>query len=238
VQWKTKFGDLIWSTPAVSGELLIVGCYDGYLYFVERATGEVVRKVDCGGVIRANPTLVHDLVFIPVGKKTFRAERGAGKKLTFHEQEVIGIQRTRMLVIDADTGQLVSSLKTQNRFFAEQVIPDGDQVFFFDYSNLFCYDTKQRKLLWTATVPSNVIPFPILTGNTIVLPFSYRGMECMTVTPYDRQAEVPVVYLKRQNGKILRQQKAGGVSINSTLILPLGNMIVTPDSRAQAFSLE
>lgn len=235
IRWKRKLGDMIWSTPVISKNLLIVGCYDGYLYFIDKVTGNVVRKVDCGGVIRANPVLVNNLAFIAVGKKTFRKEKAAGRNLTFHEQEVIGTERTRMLIIDVITGRIVSSITTQNRF-SEHVITDGEQAYFFDRSSLYCYNTKQRKIIWSVAVPSNFMPFPILTGNAVALPFSYLGMDCMKTL--ERKVDLPIIHLNRQNGKIIQKQKTGGVSMNSTLILQLGKMIITPDSRVQAFSLD
>jgi outer membrane protein assembly factor BamB len=76
---RRRDGSIVWqqeglarrdlSTPAVDGEAVVVGDYDGYLHWLDRATGKFVARVHAGGERIAAPPLV-------LGGRVFTIDEG------------------------------------------------------------------------------------------------------------------------------------------------------------------
>jgi outer membrane protein assembly factor BamB len=67
VRWKYETGLGISSSPAVSGDLAVIGSKDGYLYGLETETGRLRWKTAVGEVVTAPPVIGDGVVCIQAG---------------------------------------------------------------------------------------------------------------------------------------------------------------------------
>jgi hypothetical protein len=109
----------------------------------------------------------------------------------------------------------------------------GEHVYFFDYSTLYAYDVKARRLAWKAQPGSGVAPYPVVYDKVIVLPMNYCGKE--------GQHTPRVVTLARDTGQVLSRTDTGGLGVYSmpnSFYLQSGNLlIVTSHGGSSAYRL-
>jgi len=67
VRWKYETGLGIASSPAVAGDLAIIGSKDGYLYALEIQTGRLRWRTQVGEVVTAPPVVGDGVVCIQAG---------------------------------------------------------------------------------------------------------------------------------------------------------------------------
>jgi outer membrane protein assembly factor BamB len=78
VRWKYETGLGISSSPAVSGDLTVVGSKDGFLYALHTQTGELRWKTAVGEVVTAPAVIGNGIVCIQAGG-TFALDSTTGK---------------------------------------------------------------------------------------------------------------------------------------------------------------
>lgn len=62
VKWRTRTGDAVRSTPAITARRIFIGGDDGNLYALDRATGAVVWRFAAGGPVSSSPAVARGLV--------------------------------------------------------------------------------------------------------------------------------------------------------------------------------
>jgi len=62
--WQYQAKNIIRSSPTVWGDLVFVGCDDGYLYGLDREMGELVWSYRTGDAIVAGPTVTDGRLFV------------------------------------------------------------------------------------------------------------------------------------------------------------------------------
>lgn len=62
--WGHESGDIYTSSPTLSGDLLVVGSGDGYVYALDRKTGEVRWRARTGGRVRSSPAIADGRVYV------------------------------------------------------------------------------------------------------------------------------------------------------------------------------
>jgi outer membrane protein assembly factor BamB len=77
VRWKYETGLGIASSPAVSGDLAVIGSKDGFLYALETQTGRLRWKTAVGEVVTAPPVIGDGVVCIQAGG-TFALDSATG----------------------------------------------------------------------------------------------------------------------------------------------------------------
>jgi outer membrane protein assembly factor BamB len=67
VRWKYETGLGVSSSPAVSGEVTVIGSKDGYLYALEIATGKLLWKTRASQVITAPAVFGDSAIYLQSG---------------------------------------------------------------------------------------------------------------------------------------------------------------------------
>lgn len=85
------------SSPAVMGQYLHVGTMAGFYYVLDRASGRVVREIDCGEAIFSSPVAGKDRVyFATIGAQVYAVEPAGEVAWTWDfVKEVIGFEGNR-----------------------------------------------------------------------------------------------------------------------------------------------
>src|SRR5690606_3629487 len=71
--WETQLNREILSTPAISGDSLIVGSMDTHVYCLDKTTGKITWKFKTGQAVLASPLVHDDVVYIGSGDKNMYA---------------------------------------------------------------------------------------------------------------------------------------------------------------------
>lgn len=102
--WSRQFEGKIFSTPAVSGKLLVFGCTDGFVYALDKKTGDLKWKRAAGKSILASPVVYGGKVFIGASDGCFRALDLKDGATVWEYPEVKGFVECRPFV---DASQVV-----------------------------------------------------------------------------------------------------------------------------------
>jgi outer membrane protein assembly factor BamB len=138
--WRRRLGGAVTSSPAVSGDKVIVGCRDGTVYAFDRANGSTLWTFSASGGVGASPAIQGDNVIVADyngyvysvsvadGRQAWRAKLAAG---VVSSPAVIG---DRVVVCGLDgyayclsalDGQIVWKRKTGGRVRGSAAAADG-----------------------------------------------------------------------------------------------------------------
>ncbi|MCJ7604946.1 MAG: PQQ-binding-like beta-propeller repeat protein [Dehalococcoidales bacterium] len=62
--WTFSTGDSTVSSPAVEGQAVYIGSYDGNLYAIDRSTGEQIWQISTDGRITSSPAVANGMVYV------------------------------------------------------------------------------------------------------------------------------------------------------------------------------
>ncbi|MCJ7606054.1 MAG: PQQ-like beta-propeller repeat protein, partial [Dehalococcoidales bacterium] len=62
--WTFSTGDSTVSSPAVEGQVVYIGSYDGNLYAIDRSTGEQLWQISTDGRITSSPAVANGMVYV------------------------------------------------------------------------------------------------------------------------------------------------------------------------------
>jgi len=161
--WRFTCEDEIRSSPAVSGGLLFVGCYDTNLYALDASRGEFRWKYATEGGINASPAVWQD--YVMVGSEdgalyaldmrrgtlrwTFRTTKPIRSSPRIEERVVfIGSDDQHIYAIDGLRGTPIWKYRTWNPIRSSAYV--GDQVIYIggDDGHVYCLDVRSGSLKW------------------------------------------------------------------------------------------
>ena len=122
--WSRDFPGKIFSTPAVSGNILVFGCTDGCIYALNSRNGKIRWSVRAGKSVLASPVVHNGRVYIGASDGIFRA-------------------------LDLKTGASVWQYEGVEGFVECRPMVDDEQVVFGSWSGrLYSLDTRTGTLQW------------------------------------------------------------------------------------------
>ncbi|OFY38962.1 MAG: hypothetical protein A2X18_05600 [Bacteroidetes bacterium GWF2_40_14] len=125
--WSFATSGKIFSTPAVSDGLLVVGSSDSYIYCIDALLGKLFWKVKANKSVLASPTIYKGIVYIGSSDGIFRA-------------------------IELETGQVVWTYDKIKGFIEAKAFVDKEGVYIGDWaSTLYAFNPKNGSLLWSWT---------------------------------------------------------------------------------------
>ena len=226
-RWKSPTEGMIWSTPVAYGELVLVACYDGYLYAMEQATGKRAWRLDCGGRINSNPVVSGDLAFLSVDAQR-AADKYDGAK-----------QRKRFLVIDLREKRILGDWTTKGEWSLDIVTTPG-QVFFSDRTELYAYDVERKTLAYRISPPAGILPYPVLVGDRLLLPIRMVQQECSIRLPESAKAPLPVSVYDRVTGRAIDSRAGNGIAVpfnQASKFVRVGDVLLVVDFSLAAYRL-
>ncbi|PKP57657.1 MAG: hypothetical protein CVT88_08575 [Candidatus Altiarchaeales archaeon HGW-Altiarchaeales-1] len=64
LKWKFKTGSYVRSSPTISGNFVYVGSWDGYVYCLNKNTGELIWKFETGSGVWSSPAISGNFVYV------------------------------------------------------------------------------------------------------------------------------------------------------------------------------
>lgn len=154
-------GSIAWSAPAISGNRLVFGACDRYLYCLDKNTGKLIWKFLTGGPIVNPPNVVKDKVFFPSQDKhlyclSMKTGELIWKRLfpqwpispTFSDGMLyLGCTDNNFYALSADDGSKVWSFRTGKTPTALPAVINSSICFGSLDNNFYCLDMDGR-LKW------------------------------------------------------------------------------------------
>lgn len=189
-RWAYRTGGKIYSTPAVSVGVVVVGSTDGSIYGVQ--AGKVVWKYETGKPVVAAPLISGSLVFIGAGDGHFRA-------------------------LEAATGRLRWDFDSVSGFVVDRPLEYQGRIYFGSWGNdFYALDKLTGKLVWkwnngsTNRMFSPAACYPVAANGRVFIVAPDNSM-----TAFDA-ATGRVLWRERAPG--LRVRESMGLSADSSLV--------------------
>lgn len=150
VIWSYKTQGKLFSTPVVSGDIVVVGSSDNYIYALDLDSGSLKWRYKCGKSVLGSPAIHGGMVYIGASDKCFRA-------------------------LDLRTGALVWEYDGIKGFIEARPFADKQQVVIGDWANtLYSFNPKSGKLQWTwsnkgSRMLSPAAVFPVKANGKIII---------------------------------------------------------------------
>ena len=197
--------------------MILIGCYDGYVYAINQTSGDVVWRFNTGGRINSNPVVSNDLAFISLDAQSYGEPYETSK-----------VQKI-LIVIDLEKKKAVERFTTKTRWH-ENALVFGKTVYFFDQSTLNSYDAEHRKLSWEIKAPPGMLPYPIVSDSTITLAVNYLG--------HHGEHQSKVVIYERSTGQKLTSAEKGGIGMRDPHYIQYDKYLVTTDWALNAYEMK
>lgn len=172
--WAKSFPGKIFSTPAVSGKILVFGCTDGKVYALNTRNGKTLWSRAADKSIVASPVIFDGKVFAGSSDGVFRA-------------------------LDLKTGRLLWSFDEVEGFVECRPFVDADQVVFGTWGNrLYSLDTRTGALqwIWKCTKPSRMYSpaavWPVKSKGKIFIANPDRSMYVIDAVTGRQLCEQPM----------------------------------------------
>jgi outer membrane protein assembly factor BamB len=123
LRWKSELPDEVESSAAISNSTVYVGCYDGFLYALDLATGKTKWKYQATESIRSSPCVAGGYVYF--------GDTGG----VFHAVEVAG-------------GKVKWKFRTEGEIISSANHVDGKLLFGSYDGYLYCLSAGDGRLLW------------------------------------------------------------------------------------------
>jgi outer membrane protein assembly factor BamB/predicted phosphohydrolase len=189
-RWAYRTGGKIYSTPAVSGNIVVVGSTDRYIYGIRG--GQVVWKVETKKPVVASPLVSGGVVYIGGGDGCFRA-------------------------LDAATGKLRWEFDSVRSFVVDRPLEYQGRIYFGCWGNdFYCLNKTTGKLLWkwnngsTNRMFSPAACYPVATNGRVFIVAPDNFMTAL-------DAATGKVFW-RQRAPELRVRESMGLSEDSSMV--------------------
>jgi outer membrane protein assembly factor BamB len=182
--WKNDYSQPVTSSPVVIEQQVFFGCRDGYLYALNRETGELSWKYKAADGIGASPA-VRDgqVVGADYTGAVFSLEAGTGnrrwhRKLPakvvsspcLSEQAVfVGCFDGLGYCLSLATGDIIWRQKTGGKLWGSAVYADGRFIFPSYDGNLYALEAGTGEVAWVYKIGGNLVSSPAVSGNLVLL---------------------------------------------------------------------
>ncbi len=170
--WTKEFPGKIFSTPAVSGKILVFGCADGRIYALNGKTGRSLWTCQTGKSVLSSPVIFDGKVFVGSSDGVFRA-------------------------LDLKTGKSVWEREVEG-FVVCRPFVDAQQVVFGTWSNrLYSLDPRTGAIqwIWKCAKPARFFSpagtWPVKSEGKIFIADPDRSMYALDAATGKQLAEHP-----------------------------------------------
>jgi eukaryotic-like serine/threonine-protein kinase len=180
--WRFDTGGELYSSPAISGDMLVIGSKSGFLYGLNAITGDQVWSRDLGQyIVRSTPAIQENVVYINNGYQTLALSLDDGSTLwtvdvsftgntspTIANRTVyIASQNGAILALDARTGDEAWQLNLEGLIFGSPTVADGRLFVATDRGKVFALNDESGLVAWRYQANGGVFA-PVISDEGVV----------------------------------------------------------------------
>ncbi len=154
LKWKFKTGSYVRSSPTISGNFVYVGSWDGYVYCLNKNTGELIWKFETGSGVWSSPAISGNFVYV-------------------------GSYDSYVYCLNKNTGKLLWKFQTGNYVSSSPAISGNFVYVGSNDSYVYCLNKNTGKLLWKFQTGSDVFSSPAISGNFVYVGSNDSYVYCL-----------------------------------------------------------
>lgn len=156
-KWKVKTGGKVFSSAVVSKGVTFIGSEDGYLYAINKETGEIKWKYKTGGAVNSTAAVADGMVYFTSGDGNFYAVKETTGRLRWKFQT---------------QGEKLSDV--WDYYLSSPCVADGIVYFGSGDGNIYALDGKTGKRIWNYATGGIVHASPAIAEGVLYIG-SYDG---------------------------------------------------------------
>ncbi len=219
--WSFGCDDEVRSSPAVAGETLFIGSYDGYLYALRIATGDLLWKYPTQGGIASSPCVVDDLVFFGSEDRLFYALHTRTGRIEWscptggrirssprweYEHLFFGSDDGYFYALRARTGRMVWRFNVEAPIHSSPAIYRGTIFFGAEDGHIYALDAPSGEVRWKHLTGKGVASSPTVEGELV-----FVGSRDRYIYALSMETGSPVWRCRTEGSVISSPFVAGGV---------------------------
>ena len=206
-EWEFETGDKIWSTPAIDGDTLYIGCFDKKLYAIDTTTGkEKWEPFETEGAITSTPLVYNNKIYVgsfdrhlyavdaTTGKQIWRfpvSDEGENNPENWFWAKPVAYNNViyapcldgKVYILDAETGnEVVDAKDLESPVSASPVVVNSSVIFASRQGVIYSLDTDSKALRQLVDIEKEVYG-PLSANEGIV----YLHTQDMTLHRMDAE---------------------------------------------------
>uniref|UniRef100_A0A0R3RFA2 AMP-binding domain-containing protein n=1 Tax=Elaeophora elaphi TaxID=1147741 RepID=A0A0R3RFA2_9BILA len=179
-EWEVQFGDRIEATACCRDGITAVGCYDGYLYFLDEKSGQLIWKFGTGNIIKSSPLLInagnkclfgsHDKYLYLLDIKNYKMLWKVGCDGSILSSPVLtdtvvlcATLGGEFLGVELDTGNVLWKIQLDAPIFANLCIVELNRVLVVNVKGLVTLcDTRTGHIMYQYDILECIFATPVL----------------------------------------------------------------------------
>ncbi len=192
VLWRTPLKDVT-GPPIIIDRRLYAGSAHGYVYSIDRLTGEVIWKDSVGANTLAGPSGFENMVYFPLENGTLIGyEADSGDKVfevDLQQPLVSKVAIADHIYVTGSEGQVYAVNRMTGEIVWESSFPypiwtapalGGDMLVFGDNEGfLRALDASTGRLVWEFGTGGVIVASPIIVGDYVVFPSLDKNLYCV-----------------------------------------------------------
>jgi outer membrane protein assembly factor BamB len=177
--WRFDSGGELYSSPAISGDTLIVGSKSGFLYALNSLTGDLIWSRDLGEyIVRATPAIDGNTVYLNNGYQVLALALTDGTTLWDTEVSFTGstsptVVKGKVIVtgqgggvyaFEGTTGKQLWHIQTDGLLFGSPTVDEGRVYLANDQGKVVAIDLEAGRVLWKSFVTGGVYA-PVISDD-------------------------------------------------------------------------
>jgi outer membrane protein assembly factor BamB len=180
--WRFDTGGELYSSPAVTRDMLVIGSKSGFLYGLNPVTGEQVWSRDLGQyIVRSTPAIQDDVVYVNNGYQTLALSLKDGATIWTVDISFAGntsptVDNTLVYVasqsgaiqaLDAQTGKQRWRVQLEGLIFGSPTVDDGRVIVGNDSGTVYGLDVDNGQVDWRFKADGGVFA-PLMSDDAVI----------------------------------------------------------------------
>jgi outer membrane protein assembly factor BamB len=180
--WRFDTGGELYSSPAISGDILVIGSKSGFLYGLNAITGEQIWSRDLGQyIVRSSPAIQDGVVYINNGYQSLALSLEDGSTIwtvdvsftgnsspTVSNSTVFVVSQNGSLYsLDSRTGKQRWRLQLEGLIFGSPTVDDGKVLVANDTGLVYSVNVERGQVDWRFEAEGGVFA-PVISDDGVV----------------------------------------------------------------------
>lgn len=182
--WRFDSGGELYSSPAISGDKLVIGSKSGFLYALDSVTGELLWSRDLGEyIVRATPAIDGNFVYLNNGYQVLAlaledgttlwdtqvAFTGSTSPTVVSGRVIVASQGGGLYALDGANGEQIWHIQLDGLLFGSPTV-DGRRIYVAnDQGKLYGVEFETGRVDWNAFVAGGVYAPVVADDGSLVL---------------------------------------------------------------------
>jgi len=193
-KWRRRFFDLLYSTPALSGQHLVLGCNNGKIYCLDAERGKELWDYKTEKAVTASPAVLEDRVLaasrdgnlycldLASGKERWSFKTGGpitASPACARGRVFFGSGDKYFYCLDIAAGRPIWKFRTGEAVTTHAVI-SGKLIYFSSMDKkMHCLEGGTGKEIWSFSLPDRVVSSPIVSSGKVLFGDGEGKLYCL-----------------------------------------------------------